>query len=175
MSSRSLLLAAVLGLSALHGAHAQSGYTEDMPKSLQTDALTVITYNMVHDLAVQVCGRLDGAPKEDVAREVARWKQRNDGYIKSAGQALDTFAARQAATAGAKAGVQYTEDALGAVVAQSVTAVRNQFQRAAPDNALLPAPGACTAHAGKLRAGDYDFRNMPQVTQSLTLYMNRKK
>lgn len=173
MSIRRLLLAALLA-SSQQAVHAQPGYTEDMPKSLQTDALTVMTYNMLQDFTVQVCNRLDGAPKDDVAREVARWKERNDGYIKAAAEVLDTFAARQAKVAGAEAGAKYTQDALAAMIAQSVTAVRSQF-RAAPDNSLIPPPRACSAHAGKLREGSYDFRNMSQVTQSLTPYMFRKK
>jgi len=174
MSTRRLVLAVLLATSSQQAVHAQAGYTEDMPKSLQTDALTVMTYNMLQDFSVQVCNRLDGAPKDDVAREVARWKERNDGYIKSAAEVLDTFAARQAKLSGAEAGAKYTQDALAAMIAQSVTAVRSQF-RAAPDNSLIPPPRACTAHAGKLAEGSYDFRNMGQVTQSLTQYMFRKK
>jgi hypothetical protein len=172
MSPRQVLIAAVLALGSMdNDLPPPSNYkTQALSQALQSDALTVISYSMIHKFSADICARLGSPLDAIVAVEVAGWNQRNGKYIQSAAKVLDAFAALQSTASDPQAGKKYSENALAAVYVQVGRSLKRQFNDANPDNKILPAPVSCDVYAGELRSGKYDFRNMPKAIQALTSF-----
>ena len=148
-------------------------YTQDLPQSLETEALSVLTSGHTYEIEALLCQRIKGKAGQDFQAEYQAWTLRNDQYIKASGQALTELGNLYIPDGGEAARQGYLQSALYAMTNAVTTRIANEMDGATPDNDLTPSEATCKYFAESFRSGFADFTNIPEETASLVAFMKR--
>ncbi|WP_019447848.1 hypothetical protein [Cupriavidus sp. BIS7] len=159
-------------------AHAETSsfnrFTDDLSQPLETDATTVMVRGMTHDFAGKLCGRLNNATGEDAQQEVAKWRTRNDAFIRGAASVLNALGDRYLPIGGETAKQGYFQMILQTTTKAANQRVMKQLSGASLDNNVVPPERACYGLARLLHDGIADFKRSPEITHALVPYMQQK-
>lgn len=149
-------------------------FTAELPQTLETDAVTVMTVGLTYDFAAKLCARLGNATGSETADEVAAWQKRNNAFIRAATRALNELGNRHVPSGGEPAKQSYLQMIVRTTALEAKQRVMRQLNGANLDNAIVPPERACAGLTRMLRDGVADFEGNPQVTLALLAYMQRK-
>ena len=65
-----------------------SGFSDHLPRALESESITVLARDMANDLAVQQCNKNGGKASREVARQADAWDARNQAFTQGANRAI---------------------------------------------------------------------------------------
>jgi hypothetical protein len=153
---------------------ANSRFTDDLPKLLETDAASVMIRAFTYQTASKLCARVGGFVAIETENASIEWRSRNDDFIKSSAQAINEIGNQLIPSGGEQEKQAYLQMIMKESSKVANQRITSQFSGANLNNDIIPPESVCSGLTKLLRDSENDYRNSPALTRALVVYMQRK-